>query len=255
MIMPVLFLALVGSLRRLVIYFRCHLAVSGVVVAVLLVCLMAPERLWAVEELKFAVFLDDREIGTHDYRFVREESGFRLESEARYQVKFLFITAYRYHHLSREEWQDGCLSRINASTDANGEDFRVQGQLKAEELVLTVNGDERRESESCPRTYSYWNPDLLDTDRLLNAQTGELAETRLRNEGWQALPWQNGVEALKYTLISDDAEIILWYDENARWLGLESPLDNGRLLQYRYRGSESGQTGQGRDTSSTTESL
>ena len=51
----------------------------------------------------FRVTLDDREIGRHRFTLAARESGEReLRSEARFDVRVLFVDAYRYRHEAAE---------------------------------------------------------------------------------------------------------------------------------------------------------
>ncbi|MEA3300713.1 MAG: DUF6134 family protein [Pseudomonadota bacterium] len=190
----------------------------------------------ANEPLAFDVYLDDKPIGTHRYHFTPEGEGFRLVSEARYDVKVLFINAYRYRHRSEEQWRDGCLVAIRSRTDANGDDFRVDAELTDKGLALDTGEGKALApvAVDCPRSYAYWDRELLaGADQLLNSQTGELGAVRLEPRGMDELPWGGRGEA--FVLKNPEADIHLWYDGEGRWLGLRSELDNGRTLSYRPR--------------------
>ena len=87
----------------------------------------------------------------------------------------------------------------------------------------------------CIRTFAYWNPDILDSSRLLNSQTGELEEVTITRESLDVVNI-NGktVEAIRYRLQAKVGAITLWYsnDESRRWLALEAPAKGGRKLRY-----------------------
>lgn len=185
-----------------------------------------------LRELSFAVYLDGREIGTHHYRFTRAENGFDLVSEARYDVKFLFINAYRYRHRSDESWRGGCITAINSSTDANGEPFKVAGEIGGELPLLETIDAKIPVSVDCLRSYAYWDKDLLRSNQLLNSQTGEVGDVELKPLGQAPLPWAKDRSGEGYVLLNPEADINLWYDSSGNWLGLQSVLDNGRTLQY-----------------------
>ena len=55
-------------------------------------------------ELRFRVRLDGREIGEHRYRIRVNGTEREVRSEARFDVKFLTFTAYRYVHDAAERW-------------------------------------------------------------------------------------------------------------------------------------------------------
>jgi len=182
--------------------------------------------------LSFAVYLDGREIGTHHYRFTPASNGFELESVASYDVRFLFINAYSYRHRSEESWRDGCITAISSSTDANGEPFKVTGEMLGERPVLETLEAEIPVTVYCLRSYAYWDKSLLQSEQLLNSQTGEVADVTLKALGEAPLPWAKDTSGEAYVLLNPDADIHLWYDSAGNWLGLQSELENGRTLHY-----------------------
>lgn len=115
----------------------------------------------------FKVFLDDDEIGFQ--RFVVSEEGMRtqIEVEARFDVKYFFITFYSYRHTNSETWEGECLKEIRAKTDDNGESFFVQGTFKDGQPWLQTHHGEQAVPE-CVKTFAYWNPAWVQSHRLLN---------------------------------------------------------------------------------------
>ena len=122
------------------------------------------ERYW-----NFRVFLDDREIGFHEFRVVSEGATQRVQSNARFDVKILFFNAYSYRHSNAETWRNGCLARIQSSTDANGDRTDVDGNLGDAGFELYAAEESQVLGSDCVRTFAYWNPSLLRADSLLNA--------------------------------------------------------------------------------------
>jgi len=161
----------------------------------------------ASQSWSFRVFLDGRDIGRHT--FVREEAGegARVVSEARFEVRFLFLTAYRYEHRAEEQWRGRCLASLDARTDDNG----------AEKVV-------RVRPTGCIQSFAYWDPAILTADRLLNAQTGEVVPVRASDLGAQ-----DG--AHRYRLTGPGLSIDLWY-AGRDWVALESSVEGGRRLRY-----------------------
>ena len=77
-----------------------------------------PAKTW-----NFSVMLDGSKIGYHTFRVTEDQNGKRVSSEARFDVKFLFINAFRYRHVNSERWVDDCLYKLDSSTDSNGKQF------------------------------------------------------------------------------------------------------------------------------------
>ena len=183
---------------------------------------------------QFEVLLNDKPIGFHSFSLTGDGERQTLTTEAQFDVKFLFINAFRYRHDNTEIWGNGCLDSINATTDSNGDCLSVRGQRLEDSFRLEGQPAEPLPGE-CIQTFAYWNPDILDSSRLLNSQTGELEDVTVIQENLDAVDI-NGktVEAIRYRLLAKSGAITLWYsnDESRRWLALEAPAKGGRTLRY-----------------------
>jgi len=185
----------------------------------------------AITTHRFDVFYDDRRIGEHRYEIVRDGETTRVRSRADFKVKLLFINAYRYEHHANELWQDGCLTRLEAVTDDNGERFAVDAARQHGALVLTRIAPERAEvglSSDCPATFAYWDVGRLQRNELINAQTGKALDSTLTRTGTGTL---DGVETERYRLDAAGlAPIDLWYRaSDGQWLHLETTRNDGTL--------------------------
>jgi hypothetical protein len=74
----------------------------------------------ATRNWNFSVYLDDKPIGYHRFELRQQGEHSELRSTARFDVKVLFINAYKYVHDDSESWQSDCLQSMTASTDDNG---------------------------------------------------------------------------------------------------------------------------------------
>lgn len=182
---------------------------------------------------RFQVQLDGKDIGYHEFS-VEEQDGRRvLETRAEFDVKFLFFTAFRYRHENTEVWSDGCLRSIDAETDNNGDELIVKGERTEQGFRVTEN-DGQETLPECIQTFAYWNPDVLDADRLLNSQTGEYEDVSVTLEGEDRIEVDGRpVEAVRYRLAVERGDITLWYAADSRvWLALEAPAKGGRTIRY-----------------------
>ena len=186
----------------------------------------------ATGEWRFRVFLDDAEIGYHHFRLHGQGAEQQLESEARYNVKFLYVTVYNYAHDSRERWQGSCLKQIDASTRDNGNSLAVRGAQDGGRFVVS-GASGQANLPTCVMTFAYWNPDLLGQSRLLNVQTGEYLDVQVRTLGEETITVRGSAQrAQRYALETRDFRIDLWYSPSKEWLALESRTDGGRKIRY-----------------------
>jgi hypothetical protein len=180
----------------------------------------------------FAVLLDGRRIGEHQFSVARLGDELIIDTAAHFKVKALFIPLYDYDHQDHEIWRHGCLAAISSETHDNGRTLTVQGSLQG--AVLEVRGSRGSESlPGCVKTFAYWDPGFLAEPRLLNSQTGEYQSVVVTHTGVQNI--RSGgqpVTADHYQLRATHLSIDLWYSSSGEWLALESKLDNGRTLRY-----------------------
>lgn len=184
------------------------------------------------EQLRFRVMLDNSEIGYHTYDIRELDEGVEVRSEADFNVRFLFITAYRYRHSNVERWQGECLDGIESVTDANGKKMELEGSRAGEDFVLVREGGTRKLQE-CVSTFAYWDRSFLDRSQLLNPQTGEYVEVEVQALEKQSLSIRGTmVPARRYRVTADKLRLDIWYSETDQWLALESPAKGGRVLRY-----------------------
>jgi hypothetical protein len=182
--------------------------------------------------LVFDVFLDGKKIGYHRFEIDGPRSNTAVRSEASFDVKFLFVTAFSYRHTATESWSNGCLDEIEARTDSNGKKLNVSGERTDGGFVVDT-GDVEAELPSCVMTFAYWNPGFLEQPRLLNPQTGEYLEVEVQELGRDTVRLEGReVPARSVRVTARQMDITLWYSENAEWLALESVAKGGRIIRY-----------------------
>ena len=182
---------------------------------------------------QFQVFLDDKEIGFHNYHLVENGEYRTLRSEARFEYRLLFVTLFRYAHENEETWSGDCLQSIRSQTDSNGTNYRLDGSLENDVFMLDSQ-DGTAQLPDCVMTFAYWDPDFLEQTRLLNSQDGSFLEVNVSSpEPDEIMVRGQAVPAKRYHLEAGDLSLNLWYSEDDEWLALESEVGGGRTLRYR----------------------
>ncbi len=181
----------------------------------------------------FRVQLDGKPIGSH--RFTVSPRGDRLDvrSEARFDVKLLGLTVYRYRHQASEQWRAGCLDTLDASTDDDGQPSRVTAKREGGALVV-ASPTGSTPLPGCVMTFAYWNPAMQQQARLLNPQTGRFEPVRFADAGSGTIEVRGRpTPARKLRIDAPDRPIELWLSAQGDWLGLDSTVAGGRVLSYR----------------------
>ena len=188
------------------------------------------------DTLRFQVLLDDKPIGTHEFRIAAEQDRRIIESKARFDVRVLFVPVFSYRHANTEVWIDGCVQRLDSETDSNGRPYRVSLDRDEAGYRIATQDGSVEEPAACINTFAYWDPAFLQQSRLLNSQTGELIEVEVEALGVVDLDWpgiDTPVEGFRILAESDGVDIRVYYSEaGGRWVALESRLENGRLMRY-----------------------
>ncbi len=181
----------------------------------------------------FEVLLDNSTIGSHRFEVAELDNGYRVKSDASFDVRFLFVTAFRYRHSNTEIWQGDCLREFRSETRVNRRELAVSGRKVGGELVVD-DGDQQNELEACVMSFAYWNPDFLEQDRLLNPQDGRYLDVSVDELPRQTIQVRgNDVEARVFQLRADKIEVTLWYSDDNEWLALESVARGDRVLRYK----------------------
>ena len=210
--------------------------------ALIFLCLSGAVPLFATSQAaaqtrawNFEVLLNDSPIGYHRFTLLDRGAEREIGIEARFDVKILFFSAYRYAHDATERWRGNCLENLTARTTDNGEQFAVDAARSAERLVVTTakGGDTLA---GCVMSFAYWNPELLRQSRLLNAQTGEYEAVKVVALGDENIALRGAqVQAKHYRITGPRNPIDLWYSADQQWLALESTVAGGKRLRYRLQ--------------------
>ncbi len=187
------------------------------------------------KEWAFDVYLDKKKMGTHT--FVLDDANL-MTSTAKFKVNILFINAYNYYHVSKEQWQDGCLREIEAETTESKVQTKVTGKLEGDQFNIS-NGKQSQKLPACVMTFAYWNPKILTQSKLLNPQNAEYLNTSIKLLGTETIDVNgNKIESTHYLLqgLSEGKiklNIDLWYDQNKNWVALQSTTPEGYKVIYK----------------------
>ena len=185
-----------------------------------------------VDRWDFDVYLNDKKVGKHYFEVTEVDGMKRVESEANFRYKILFIPAYRYEHTNSERWADNCLLRFEAKTNANGKRTQARGHRNGAGFKV-AGKDGLVELPECVMTFAYWNPRFLEQQKLLNPQSGEYLDVAVQRLEPATLEVRGEtVPATAYRVIADKMNLTVWYSEDKRWLALESVAKGGNIIRY-----------------------
>jgi len=180
----------------------------------------------------FAVSLDGKRIGEHDFAVAQNGESVDVDIHAHFKVRAAFIPLYGYDHQDHEVWRRGCLAQMDSQTNDDGKKLVVHGAANGG--GFEVKGPHGEATlPTCVKSFAYWDESFLTESRLLNSQTGEYESVNLTRHGVETLQLRGqSLAAQHYSLRTGHFGIDLWYTSQGEWLALESHLENGRTLRY-----------------------
>ena len=203
---------------------------------ILCIGLLAVTPLLHAQQWAFNVYLDKSKIGSHTFTF----NDNTLVSRAKFNVKVLFIEAYKYDHTSKEQWQNDCLTNIDVNTIEDKITTNVKGKKVTSGFEIS-DGKASQTLPECVMTFAYWNPKILDQSKLLNPQNAEYLDTTFTKLGTAKIDVKGKpTETTHYKLSGalngvKKLNIELWYNQNNDWVALKSVTPEGYNIIYKLK--------------------
>lgn len=177
------------------------------------------------EVFRFKVLLDDREVGQHIFSVEDNGEQVAVTSEASMDFTVLLVKKVEYRHQASEIWQNGCLLEFKSSTQRNNKSVHMSG--KTVDGTFVINYEEGETSlGTCIKSFPYWRPKWLESEFLLNVETGKYTPVSLQSK-------TDPLTQTTYKTIGlPKTEIRLEYDKGGDWQRLESDLKIVGTLRY-----------------------
>lgn len=178
----------------------------------------------------FDVSMDGKHIGDHQFSLTNKENNQQvLKSEAKFNVKFLAISVFNYHHKADELWENGCLKKLESSTKENSKTTFVKA-YEEKSLFKVIAQKPIDIDAECVMTFAYWNPKILQQKKLLNPQTGEYLSSQISFIGKETIIVKGeATKAEHYKIDTSKFKIDIWYGLDGQWLALQSLTSDGRV--------------------------
>lgn len=190
------------------------------------------------EQIAFRVMRDGEPLGRHTLNFRQENDDLHVEIDIALDVKFAFLTLFRYRHQNHETWRDGRLIALETRTDDDGEAFWVRARMTESGLrVESAEGSYTAPSGIIPT--SYWNPATTTQSQLLDTQTGAIRQVQVMPAAKESVILEGRPAAARKYRMSGDLEMDLWYSDSGSWAKLVF-VARGAEVEYSRDGKSPG---------------
>ncbi len=186
------------------------------------------------ETRRFAIHIDGKPAGSYQMMIRQEEDGTAVvNSHAHAKVKLGFVTLYHYSYLGTETWKNGRLTRLDSTTNDNGDEYNLHAEAQGDGLRLRVNGKERVVVGNIWTT-SYWRlPGSLGANGaipLLDPDSGKQSAGKLELIGNAQITVGGKNVPCTHYRVSGDVQVELWFDAQRRLLRQDSVEDGHRTV-------------------------
>ena len=186
----------------------------------------------ADNRLAFRILRKDSVIGSHTLDFTPRDNGFDIAVAIDIAVRFGPIPLFHYRLRGTEQWRNGVVSYVDATTDDDGKSDWVRCERDADGLWVTGSKVSRYRAPPDALPASHWNIDELKGP-WISFQDGKLFHPQVTPRGDEPVRTADGtsVPARRYTL-SGDVKLDLWYDKAQRLVALGFIASDGSLVRY-----------------------
>lgn len=186
--------------------------------------------------LAFDIVRNGKPIGTHVYRFQRDQDRVEVDIRTEIDYRLLSIPLYRFEHSSHEVWRDGRIGMLTSRTNDNG--TPVELSVVADSGALRIAG--RRDDEPMEQQLeaagtapdSLWNRDTVEAARLFSSVGGKPMRISVQDAGAEVVQVAGRPVSARHFRITGDYERELWYDETGVLLGVRFTASDGSTVQY-----------------------
>ncbi len=182
-------------------------------------------------ELSFDVLRNGEKIGEHTVAFRKTADSMRVESRSELEVNVLFLTAYSFSYHSVEDWRRGELTRLEATTNDDGELRRVEARREGDALKVRADDEEWHGTAPLWPT-THWNIAQTSAPALLNTLTGGLNRVDVKERGVETVMLPDGPRQARRFVYSGDLSCESWYDADNRWVKLRFAAEDGSTIEY-----------------------
>lgn len=184
--------------------------------------------------MTFTVLRDGKRLGDHSVRYRRVGDRLTVDIDILLEVKFGFLTFFRFSHHNTEIWQGDRLVSLETRTDDNGRHSWVSAVQTDEGLLVDgSHGRHLAPAETVPS--SYWNRQRIERSELLETQRGHLMPIEVRPHGRETVMAAGRAVAAQRFKVTGHLDLDIWYSDVGQWVKLEF-VTRGTHIGYELTG-------------------
>lgn len=184
--------------------------------------------------LEFDVYRKGSRVGRHTVEFKKDGSLLKVESHFKLKVKVLFVTAYKYEFHSVGVWEDGAFQSVKAEINDNGKKSSVDAFMNESGKFYSTGRKGEFVADSWVYPTNHWNVGAINSKVVLDTLTGQISKVEILRQGINPVDTRKdgAVDAEQFEYTGELNDVIVWYDQEGRWVGMRFTTKKGETLTY-----------------------
>ena len=191
-------------------------------------------------EASYRIVRKGKTVGSHTVKVWPATSNngedFSVSVESNIRITVLKVPVFKLNFKSAEQWKNGTLQSISATTQQNNETTIVSATKNESGYSLKNNG-ETRQITTPIFTSNHWHAGVIGSEQIFNTLTGNVNKVEIASLGVETLDLPGGQRQATRYRYSGELKIDAWYGEDGRWLQLLFEGSDGSEIKYIYEGS------------------
>jgi hypothetical protein len=183
--------------------------------------------------MEFAIMRGGSDIGRHRLEFERRGEELNVRIAIDMEVKFAFLTVFRYSHRNHEVWRGNRLISLEATTSDDGRSFTVKATRRGDGLwVEGSSGSQLVPGDT--KAATYWSASFLrEGQKLINTQYGRVETIRVRPGATEIAA--GGIPLRRFDVATPESDFSAWYGPDDGWRGLRFQARGSEITYVRLR--------------------
>jgi hypothetical protein len=182
--------------------------------------------------LAFNVVRQDSVIGTHVLTFTRHDAGLDVAIAVDIAVGFGPLTLFRYKLRALEQWREGRVAHVDATTNDDGITDVMRADRNAQGLWVQGSKASRYLAPTDALPATHWNMAELAVP-WINPQDGRLFRPSVQLTGTAPIRLAGGgTRAAAHYAVTGDLSLEICYDAADQWCALSFKAKDDSLVHY-----------------------
>ena len=184
------------------------------------------------DRIAFDIIRHDDKIGSHILTFDHVPGGFDVHIAVDIAVGIGPLILFRYKLRGLEQWRDGVVSHVEATTNDDGAPNWMHADRSPSGLSVIGSKTEPYIAPADALPATHWNKADL-AGPWINPQDGRLLRPRVTDKSVELVSLAGGRAArADHFVVSGDAQLDIWYTDTGRWAGLRFAAQDGSIIRY-----------------------